>query len=245
MSSVELIAHRGHTRVAPENTLAAVRSAIEVGARNVEIDVQLSSDRLPFLFHDRTLERICGVSGGVAERTAAELSVLRASEAGRLGETFAGEPVASLAAFVELIAAHPEVHAFVELKRAALEVFGANTVVDAVAPLLAPIADRCTLISFDLAVLGSARERCDLPVGPVLEAWGDRQGEAVRSVAPDIVFCNVLRLPAEGELDVAGGRLAVYEIDSPELALHLHERGATHVETFAIGEMLRALEGAT
>ena len=51
------IAHRGGGRVAPENTLAALRAGAARGYACAELDVTLSADGLPFLLHDDTLER--------------------------------------------------------------------------------------------------------------------------------------------------------------------------------------------
>ena len=52
-----LIAHRGGSLEAPENTLAAFRHAIEVGAKYVELDVQMSKDGVLVVIHDDTLDR--------------------------------------------------------------------------------------------------------------------------------------------------------------------------------------------
>jgi glycerophosphoryl diester phosphodiesterase len=235
---VELIAHRGYARRYPENTLAAVEAALAAGARHVEIDVQLSRDRVPFLMHDRTLERMCGVGGSLAERTADELSRLRAAEAERFGSAFAGEPLATLAGFVAALASR-DARAFVEIKRAALEVFGPDAVLDAVLPALEPLRGRCTLISFDVEVLLRARERSDVPRGPVLIDWRQLERVETARIEPSVIFCDVEKLPA-GPL-VAPCDLAVYEIDDPRVARELQGRGVRFVETFAIGEMLEAL----
>jgi glycerophosphoryl diester phosphodiesterase len=240
MSLPPLVAHRGYARRFPENTLAAVRGALEVGARHVEIDVQLTADETPILFHDRTLERMCGVLGAAHERTDAEISKLRAAERGRFGEVFADEPVATLAGFAELLEGHPEVEAFVELKRAAIERFGVDVVLERTLPALAPIRGRCILISFSIEVLERARALDTLPVGPVLESWKDLTHPAVRALEPACVFANETILPARGPVGLDGPRLCVYEIDDPARALELSARGVDMIETFAIGEMLTA-----
>ena len=56
----------------PENSLAAFRAAADAGF-GIELDVQLSKDGVVMVFHDYTLDRVCGVSGKVIEHTAAEL----------------------------------------------------------------------------------------------------------------------------------------------------------------------------
>ena len=90
-----IIAHRGSSYDAPENTLAAFREGARHGWRAFECDVKLSSDDVPFLLHDATLERTTSGSGS-AERTWAELSRLDAG--GWHGRTFAGEPLPTLEA---------------------------------------------------------------------------------------------------------------------------------------------------
>lgn len=70
-----LYAHRGlhdNNTAAPENSLPAFRKAVEEGY-GIELDVQLTKDRVPVVFHDFTLDRVCGVSGRVDEYTYEEL----------------------------------------------------------------------------------------------------------------------------------------------------------------------------
>lgn len=74
-----LYAHRGlhdNKTDAPENSMRAFQKAVEAGF-GIEMDVQLSSDGVPVVFHDFTLQRICGVEGKVCERTFEELQELR------------------------------------------------------------------------------------------------------------------------------------------------------------------------
>jgi glycerophosphoryl diester phosphodiesterase len=240
MKRPELIAHRGYARCFPENTLVSVQAALEVGARCVEVDVQLSRDRVPFLMHDRTLERMCAESGPLGERMAVELETLCAAERERFGERFADEPLASLSSFVALVARAPGVHAFVELKRASIEQFGCDAVLDAVLPRLEPLGRRCTLISFDTDVLRRARARGPRRLGPVLIHWSQFADGEVSELAPDVIFCDLEKLPPDARFP-DGVPFAIYEVDRPELALDLAARGARFVETFAIREMLEAL----
>lgn len=69
-------AHRGDSSRFRENTLAAIQSAIELGAEIVEIDVRISQDGRVVVLHDPTLERLWGVSSSVGERTWEEISRL-------------------------------------------------------------------------------------------------------------------------------------------------------------------------
>lgn len=69
-------AHRGYHNKGmgiPENSLTAFGRAIENGY-GIELDVQLTKDRIPVVFHDYTLDRVCGVKGRVSDFTVDELS---------------------------------------------------------------------------------------------------------------------------------------------------------------------------
>jgi glycerophosphoryl diester phosphodiesterase len=90
------VAHRGAGKLAPENTLAAFRLGASYGYRMFECDVKLSSDEVPFLMHDTTLERTTNGTGIGGERSWSELSQLDAG--GWHSRAYAGEPLASLEA---------------------------------------------------------------------------------------------------------------------------------------------------
>ncbi|MCY7383775.1 MAG: glycerophosphodiester phosphodiesterase [Microcoleus sp. CAN_BIN18] len=78
--NLEIIAHRGFSSIAPENTLAAFELAIARGASSIEFDIQLSADSVPVIFHDSTLDRITGVSGKVREQNLSQLQTLNAGK---------------------------------------------------------------------------------------------------------------------------------------------------------------------
>src|SRR3990172_8732290 len=86
-----VIAHRGGGGLAPENTLAAIRTGAQRGFAGVEFDVMLSRDSVPVLIHDDTLERTTNGTGAVANAAWTDLSAL---DAGCwFGPAFAGEPL--------------------------------------------------------------------------------------------------------------------------------------------------------
>lgn len=241
MPAPKLVAHRGYARRYPENTLAAVEAAVQAGARYVEIDVQLTADAFPVLFHDRTTERMTGEPGSIGERTLAQVRELSCHEPGAFGERYRGEGIASLGAFAELVRRHPHVQAFVEVKRAALERFGNERVLERVLHAIEPAKSRCALISFSLPFLLHARANTKLPLGAVLDAWKEREADVVRALAPEYVFCDVDGLPPKGPLAHDRARLVIYEVAEPALARTLAARGVEFVETFEIGAMRAAL----
>jgi glycerophosphoryl diester phosphodiesterase len=89
-----VIAHRGSSGLAPENTISSFELAVAQGARAVECDVVLSADGVPVIIHDTTLDRTTSGSGAVAAHTWAELQTLDAGS--WKGMAYAGEPLSRL-----------------------------------------------------------------------------------------------------------------------------------------------------
>ncbi len=98
----KLIGHRGAAATAPENTLASLRQAHAEGASWVEFDVKLTADGVPILMHDDRLGRTTNGRGRVAKVGSDDLAKLDAG--GWFGPDFAGEPVPTLKAALELCA---------------------------------------------------------------------------------------------------------------------------------------------
>jgi len=94
-----VIAHRGFSSAAPENTIAAVRAAIEIQADMVEIDVTLTSDGHIVIIHDETLDRTTNGSGKVSAFNRAELQLLDAGS--WFAPNYAGERIPSLDAVLD------------------------------------------------------------------------------------------------------------------------------------------------
>ncbi len=89
-------AHRGAGKLAPENTLAAMREGYRHGYRMVEFDVKLSADGVPFLLHDDTLDRTTDGAGRADALTWSQLAQLDAGS--WHSATYAGEPLPTLRA---------------------------------------------------------------------------------------------------------------------------------------------------
>ena len=90
----KVIGHRGARAYAPENTLASIRAAADLGIEWVEIDVKLTKDEVPIIFHDEELSRCTNGSGLVAETDFKTIQELDAGE--WFGESFMGEKIPTL-----------------------------------------------------------------------------------------------------------------------------------------------------
>ncbi|MCS6997360.1 MAG: glycerophosphodiester phosphodiesterase [Casimicrobiaceae bacterium] len=193
------IAHRGAGRLAPENTLAAIRHGFALGYRATEVDVQISADGVCFLLHDATLERTTNGSGPAS---AWPWQALAGLEAGSWHSvTFASEPLPSYRAALELCAAHGiAINAEIKAASGRERETGA-----AVARESRQFGARChpppLVSSFSTEALAAAREEApELPRAhlfghPLPENWFERvrvaDAQALdcdhRSVTPELV----------------------------------------------------------
>jgi glycerophosphoryl diester phosphodiesterase len=93
--------HRGAAGLAPENTLAAFRKAIELGVDALEMDLHVTRDGELVVIHDETLDRTTDVRGSIADLTLEE--VKRADAGARFASAFRGERVPTLRQVIELV----------------------------------------------------------------------------------------------------------------------------------------------
>ncbi len=104
-----IIAHRGASDFAPENTLAAFRHALAVNADGIEMDVRLARNGVPVVIHDADLERTASVAARVADLTADELgridvgSWFNLARSDRSVAAFQTETIPTLASVLELL----------------------------------------------------------------------------------------------------------------------------------------------
>ncbi|MBK1859923.1 glycerophosphodiester phosphodiesterase [Cerasicoccus arenae] len=109
---MRIIAHRGASGSAPENTMAAINRAWELGADGVEVDVHLTKDHVPVVIHDPDTERVAGQKLVVEQSTYEELCQLDVGS--WKGSEFAGERIPRLADVLHSMPARKNF--FVEVK---------------------------------------------------------------------------------------------------------------------------------
>lgn len=110
--NVAVIAHRGASAYAPENTLAAFELAAEMGADWFELDCSLTKDGAVIVSHDDTVDRCTNGTGAISEMALAELKTLDAGS--KFDPKFAGERLPALAEALEL--AKARIGVYVEIK---------------------------------------------------------------------------------------------------------------------------------
>ncbi|ASA19417.1 glycerophosphodiester phosphodiesterase [Paenibacillus donghaensis] len=101
MTTIINFAHRGASAVCPENTMAAFRRGLELGATGIETDVQMTSDGALVLIHDEQLNRTTDKTGYIKDTPLKE--VLEADAGSWFGTEFTGERVPVLEELLELL----------------------------------------------------------------------------------------------------------------------------------------------
>jgi glycerophosphoryl diester phosphodiesterase len=151
-SAVLVIAHRGASGHAPENTLAAFRKAIAHGASFIETDLQLSRDARFVAIHDATLNRTTNGQGAVHDLTLADLQRLDAGS--WFGSEFAGERIPTLEEILEF-SKKQDVVFYLELKPSG-SWGGEHALIGALRE--SGEIPRTVVISFDAAILEGLRK---------------------------------------------------------------------------------------
>jgi glycerophosphoryl diester phosphodiesterase len=141
----KVVAHRGFSSLAPENTLASVAASIAASADACEFDVRCTADGHVVLMHDATVDRTTNGSGEVADMTLAEAQLLDAGA--WKGREYVGEVIPSLADVFELMAPSGQL-AVVEIK--------ANEAAEGIARLAREysMVERVVALSDDPVTLG-------------------------------------------------------------------------------------------
>lgn len=229
------IAHRGAGKLAPENTLAAFRAGARHGYRAFECDVKLSSDGVPFLLHDDTLDRTTPVRGVAGDRAWSELS--RIDAGGWHGREYAGEPLPSLEAIAAFVLRGG--HALdLEIKPTpGLEDETGRVVAREAARLWQGRRVPPLLSSFEPASLAAARDAAPaLPRALLLDALADGWFETAQALGCVAVITAYPLMDASvvERLHGAGLRALCYTVNDPAEARRLLAIGIDGIITDAV-----------
>lgn len=232
--SLEIIAHRGFSAIAPENTLAAFEIAIARGASSIEFDIQLSADSIPVIFHDATLDRITGVSGKVRETNLSELQTLDVGT--WFSHEFSGQKIPRLDAALAIL---KNVDKFLYFDVKPHCEWSDSEVADFVKTLRdAGIPEKCVITSFNDKFLEQVRQICDdLAIGHIvanLEAYKSQLAQAV--VKGDRLISSLYRVLLENPGLIAESRsqgvdIVAWTVDDREDMQKLLDLGITRIVT--------------
>lgn len=230
--SVWVVAHRGASGHAPENTLAAFRKAVDMGARFIETDLQISRDARIVAIHDTTLDRTTNGRGQVHMKTLEEIRALDAGAwfGSRAPVSYAGERVPTLDEILAFSKEH-DVNFYLEIKSGAA--WGVEHSVVAAVRNSQAFA-RVVILSFDSATLDSVYRLdetvmtgflCEIPSSDLVER-AVRLG--ARQLAPrgDLVTPALVKKAHE-----AGLQVVAWTINEPEQMRRLMDAGVDGIMT--------------
>jgi glycerophosphoryl diester phosphodiesterase len=238
LSFHQLVAHRGWTARFPENTLLGISAAVGRGARWVELDVQLTADGVPIIFHDESLQRSCGRPALVTQTAFDDLPQGGAAFPDTFGDQFASIPIDRLEPLGPLLDEHPAVQVFIELKPESASHFGHERFYAAVEAVLRAF----TRLESIAAIISKDTWLCELaqahgwPIGWVLPAWDGPTQRAADRLACEFLFGDATWLPHRPEALWEGPwKWVAYTVnEAAEIARRL-EAGVQLVETDDIG----------
>lgn len=230
-----VIAHRGASAEAPENTLAAVKLAWQQGADAVEVDVYCTADGQIVCSHDGSTKRTAGVDLAIAQTTFAELRKL---DVGKWkGPQWAGERIPTLAEVLDTIPAGKRL--FVEIKS------GPDTVPDILAVLrIYPHPHRLVGISFGAGVIEAVREQYPRLYTCFLCAAGPQAVEQARKLNAhglDVQMSDAVNEGFAQACRAAGLGLYVWTVDDLAVAKRAAGLGVDGITTNRPAEIMAGL----
>lgn len=216
---VEVVAHRGANREAPENTLPAFQRALEIGVQGIELDIQLTRDGVPIVHHDPYLLETAHDRGNTPIASLDLATVRRVSDAPTLAEV------------LELVDGRCRL--YIEIK--------ASAAVDNVVSLLGARRSWCAVHSFDHRVSLTVRSLDpELATGVLLVSYlvdtaGAMRSARARDVWQQVDFIDRALVDA---VHGAGGRVVAWTVNSVDRARALIDLGVDAICTDMPREMI-------
>jgi glycerophosphoryl diester phosphodiesterase len=243
--SPPIIAHRGAPLAAPENTLESFIAARDAGVSWIETDVKLTSDGVPVLLHDETLDRTTSGHGPIAQMTWDEVQRLDAG--GWFSPSFSGTRVTTLARTLDFCA-ESRLRLILELKPSPGRTQATVMVALIEAAKMWPEAVPPPVISsFDADALAiSAQLRPDWPRALLLSEWSENWVEtAVLTQANAVAINDELLTPERLEsLQKAPVPPLAYTVNDPARAQELLKKGIRAIYSDDAIGLLKAGLGA-
>ena len=209
-----VIAHRGASAIAPENTASSIREAIRLGAKVIEFDVRVTSDGELVLFHDKELDRVAGRPGTIE---ASDWEAVQTFDVGTwfTGGKFAGEKVLRFDDAIQLCldgGATP----LIEHKTGSAEAYAA--VIENLA-----VGDKVIVQSFDWDFLADFQKA--MP-GVLIGALGSKELTSdhlndLKTLSPDWVGWNFNDLKDSDipGLHALGATVVLWTVNDPDIAI--------------------------
>ena len=241
--AVLVIGHRGFSAVAPENTQASFKKAMEIGVDMIELDVHLSRDGQVVVIHDDTLNRTTSGKGKVVSYTLNELKQLDAGS--WFGSQFSGERIPALKEVLELT--RSQVLLCIELKRGDLGQYTLKDLADRSLQEVekAGMLSQVLFASFDLSAIERIREMSPgLPVALIYsKSWNSPQEVTRGRPIPVLSFrSTVLTQTKASKARQEGIKVLVWTLNTKEDMEHFLNMGVDGIVTNHPDRLIRILQ---
>lgn len=233
-----LIAHRGASARYPENTIVAYQAAIDAGAKFMELDVQLTIDRVPIVHHDVDLSRMTGTAGNITTMQSVDVLKLRAGYSEKFGDKFANNSLATLSEFAHWFSKNPHATIFVEIKSDSVNAFGTEETAKIVLAAIEPIKNHSVVISFHDGVIEATRKQSPkMPIGWVIREYNESSHQLAKKLNPQYLFCSTKRIPGDRKVWLGDWQWALYNTDTVAEAMDFYRSGFNMLETNCIVDL--------
>jgi glycerophosphoryl diester phosphodiesterase len=111
---MKIIAHRGYSYKAPENTLAAIKKALEAGVYGVEVDINITADGIPVVIHDQTLSRVTERKNNQKVESLSLAQIKKIDVGGWFAKLFNKEKIPTLEKAIDLVL--PKAYLYIDMK---------------------------------------------------------------------------------------------------------------------------------
>ncbi|HHY20099.1 MAG TPA: DUF1080 domain-containing protein [Firmicutes bacterium] len=221
-----IAAHRGNSSVAPENTIAAIKSALEVGADLIEIDVHKTKDGEIVVIHDPTVDRTTNGRGYVANMTLEEIRALDAGS--KKSAIYKGEKIPTLKE--ALITVNNKAMLIIELKVDGIEEEVLRLIEDV------GMVNQVVVISFSASAIRRMNQIAPhIPTAILIGGNAsisdiERIAKSANTRVLDLAYTLIDKKTAAYFLD-RGYTLWAWTVDNPAIMEHLKDCGVTVITT--------------
>lgn len=225
----KVIAHRGMSRRAPENTLASLQKTYEYHMPWLEFDVMLTADHVPVVFHDESLERLCGINKLISNTNYSEL--LSYDIGSWFSKEFSEQRIPSFQSYLEHCAQF-NLGINVEIKPSVGQEFATAQAVIKGLHQYWSLEKPLLVSSFSITSLAVARvldER--IPLGLLVDEWFENWFDVLKQLNCVSLHANEAILTAEkvAQIKNAGFLVLAYTVDDPARAQTLFSWGVDAV----------------
>ena len=231
-STIHWVAHRGDCENHIENTLESIQAAIDNGIKLIEIDIQLTQEGFPIVFHDNNLKRMFNINTSIAKIRFEDIHQQSLQPPNKNEKRHSHYYIPTLLEVVNLIQQHPEITLFVEVKNINFTAFSYQTVYKKVLDCIQPILKQVVIIGFSYRFLRYVKNNSALPIAYVLPSWQHYSEKMLINLQPEVIFSDNAIIPKNERFHTKKETWVVYEVSNLNQALQLIEQGITYFESF-------------